>query len=180
MVSRTQLSGSLLDQSWERNTLKTDNISFQVIQDLFKPVFERAPSAQCSLAFLKYVAEDLEPTDNIEAECEFHSKVVKCQKFILLFHRMILQYSRSIFACWPCHRARQCCLQQPNNKKLCFGRDALTHMGRLRRSRTHHARRDVHRGARTRVCEQISSSKCYQYRCIGSDARLGSDSAYRP
>lgn len=79
---------------------------------------------------------------------------------------------------------RQCCLQlmpQPNNKTSSDAwRVTLTPMGRLRRSRTHHARRDVHRGARTRVCEQISSSKCYQYRCIGSDARLGSDSAYRP
>lgn len=54
-------------------------------------------------------------------------------------------------------------------------------MGRLRRSRTHHAQRDVHRAARTRV-RSLSFDRRLQtdcMRCIGTDTRLGSDSAYR-
>lgn len=60
-------------------------------------------------------------------------------------------------------------------------------MGRLRRSRTHHAQRDVHRASRTRVstCHFLLLkppflNHSFFYSSLGPDKRLGSNPTHRP
>ena len=58
------------------------------------------------------------------------------------------------------------CLAPPNNTDLFFARII---MGRLRRSRVHNARRDVHRASRTRVSLLIYAKKTLANEYLGQD-----------
>ena len=52
-------------------------------------------------------------------------------------------------------------------------------MGRLRRSRVHNARRDVHRASRTRVSNtRLCHFATYSFK-LGENERFGPDPAYR-